>query len=231
MRWSSALSLACLLAIGVLSGCKSLPGYPKPQWQPPQDQLSFNVLYKQNCAACHGEEGHNGPAMQLSNPTFLAIADDATLHDIISNGMPGTMMPAFAKSAGGMLTGKQVDALVSGMRKAWGVPNILGADKAPAWLQPATGGNAQLGQKDYVMYCLSCHNSTRTNITNTSYLALVSDQVLRSIIIAGRPDLGQPDWRNVKAGHPLTDQEVTDIVTYLGSLRINNPGQPYPSNQ
>lgn len=231
MRWSSTLSLVCLLAIGALSGCKSLPGYPKAQWQPPQDQLSFNVLYKQNCAACHGAEGHNGPAMQLANPTFLAVADDATLRDVISNGMPGTMMPAFAQSAGGMLTSQQVDALVTGMRKQWGVPNVLGADKAPAWLQPATGGNAVQGQKDYVMYCLSCHSSARTNVTNTSYLALVSDQALRSIIIAGRPDLGQPDWRNVKAGHPLTDQEVTDIVTYLGSLRTNNPGQPYPSNQ
>ena len=34
------------------------------------------------------------------------------------------------------------------------------------------------------------------SIVDPSYLALVSDQSLRSTIIAGRPDLGMPDWRS-----------------------------------
>jgi len=28
----------------------------------PEDELRFEVLYKQNCAGCHGAEGKNGPA-------------------------------------------------------------------------------------------------------------------------------------------------------------------------
>jgi len=53
---------------------------------------------------------------------------------------------------------------------------------------------------------------------------LVSDQALRSIVVAGRPDIGHPDWRNDKPGSPLSAQNVTDIVTYLGSLRSLTPG-------
>jgi cytochrome c553 len=64
-------------------------------------------------------------------------------------------------------------------------------------------------------------------MTNPAYLALVSDQALRSILIAGRPDIGHPGWRMGGAASPLSDQNVTDVVTYLGSLRSATPGQPY----
>lgn len=229
MRRRYLLPIVCVFAVSLLSGCKDLPGYPKPAWQPPKDETSFKVLYTQNCASCHGENGRNGTAIALNNPEYLAIANDAALHQAITNGVPDSLMPAFAMSAGGMLTSQQVDILVNGIRQHWGQPNALAGATPPAYLQPATGGNAQQGRQNYIQYCLSCHNSKQTNITNTSYLALISDQALRSIIIAGRPDLGQPDWRNDKPGHPLTDQEVTDIVTYLGSLRVQNPGQPYSS--
>jgi cytochrome c oxidase cbb3-type subunit III len=50
-------------------------------------------------------------------------------------------------------------------------------------------------------------------------LALASDQTLRTVIIAGRPDIGQPDWRNDLPGHPMSDQEVTDVVEWLSSQR------------
>jgi cytochrome c oxidase cbb3-type subunit 3/ubiquinol-cytochrome c reductase cytochrome c subunit len=217
--------VACCL----LTGCKNLPGYPKPAWQPPQDEMNFQALYKTNCAACHGENGRNGIAIPMANPEYLALVDDGTLRKVISGGMPGTLMPAFANKDGGTLTDRQVDAIIAGMRKAWGEPNALGGVTPPAYAQPLTGGNAEQGRQDYITYCVSCHESSHESLTNSSYLALVSDQTLRSIIIAGRPDLKQPDWRNDKPGHPLTDQEVTDIVAYLGSLRVASPGQPYPS--
>jgi cytochrome c oxidase cbb3-type subunit 3/ubiquinol-cytochrome c reductase cytochrome c subunit len=55
---------------------------------------------------------------------------------------------------------------------------------------------------------------------------LISDQNLRSITIAGRPDEGMPDWRS-DAAQPLTDQQTTDIVAWLASKRTADPGQPY----
>jgi len=66
------------------------------------------------------------------------------------------------------------------------------------------------------------------SIVDGSYLALISDQGLRSIMIAGRPDEGMPDWRTDGA-QPMTDQQITDIVAWLATKRTVNPGQPYPT--
>jgi cytochrome c oxidase cbb3-type subunit 3/ubiquinol-cytochrome c reductase cytochrome c subunit len=66
-----------------------------------------------------------------------------------------------------------------------------------------------------------------SSVTDDSFLALVSDQGLRTIVITGRPELGAPDWRGNVPGKPMSDQEVTDVVAWLGSRRVQNPGQPY----
>ena len=63
-----------------------------------------------------------------------------------------------------------------------------------------------------------------------SYLHLVSDQGLRTTVIAGRPDIGQPDWRSAVPGRALSGDEVTDVVAWLASQRTDTPGQPYPSH-
>ena len=75
-------------------------------------------------------------------------------------------------------------------------------------------------------YCASCHGaagaagkSKAGSITDPAFLSLVSDQVLRTVVIAGRPDIDQPDWRNDLSGHPMSDQEVTDVVGWLSSQR------------
>src|SRR5262249_15799648 len=50
---------------------------------------------------------------------------------------------------------------------------------------------------------------------------------LRTIIITGRPELEAPDWRGNLPGKPMSNQEVTDVVAWLTSHRVSNPGQPY----
>jgi cytochrome c oxidase cbb3-type subunit 3/ubiquinol-cytochrome c reductase cytochrome c subunit len=61
-------------------------------------------------------------------------------------------------------------------------------------------------------------------------LALVSDQGLRTIVITGRPELGAPDWRGNVPGKPMSDQEITDVVAWAASRRVQNPGQPYSAS-
>ena len=84
-----------------------------------------------------------------------------------------------------------------------------------------------------VQHCQSCHGpnghggAQGSAITNDAFLALASDQYLRTIVIAGRPELGAPDWRGYTAGRPMSEQEVTDVVSWLASHRVATPGQPY----
>jgi cytochrome c oxidase cbb3-type subunit 3 len=66
-----------------------------------------------------------------------------------------------------------------------------------------------------------------SSIVDGSYLALVSDQGLRTVVIVGRPELGAPDWRGNVPGKPMSSQDVSDVVAWLASQRTKFPGQPY----
>src|SRR6202451_190278 len=130
---SAILSLIPLtLLVGSL-GCDRKIGPPNYQDEltRPENVASFDRLYKQNCSACHGENGSGGPALDLANPKYQALVDDASLRRWITSGMPGTQMPAFGESAGGLLTPQQVDVLVAGMRAPRGRQDHGTADMPP----------------------------------------------------------------------------------------------------
>jgi mono/diheme cytochrome c family protein len=222
------------LAILACAACDGSPGRPGPNSEviPPDQILEFSILYRQNCAGCHGTSGNGGASIGLRDPVFLAIADDVAIRRAAANGVGGTAMPAFAQSAGGMLTDKQIDALVCGIR-SWAQSGfVLGA--SPPSYAAKTPGDLQRGAGVYQTFCSSCHGSggrggkKASSIVEGSYLALVSDQHLRTTVIAGRPELGAPDWRNDVPGRPMSDQEITDVVAWLVSQRAPSPGQPYP---
>jgi mono/diheme cytochrome c family protein len=218
-------------------GCASPHGQLKKgsETVAPNEVLEFGTLYAENCAGCHGVEGRGSIAIALSDPAYLAVADDTVMRKVISNGVRGTAMPAFAESAGGMLTDKQIDALVSGIR-SWANSGLLHGAAPPPYAAK-TSGDLQRGADVYQTFCSSCHGPDGTggkkasSIVDGSYLALVSDQQLRTTVIAGRPELGAPDWREDVPGRPMSDQEVTDVVAWLSSRRAHNPGQPYPNSK
>jgi cytochrome c oxidase cbb3-type subunit 3 len=222
------LSLIPFTLLIATIGCERKIGPPNDEEElmRPENVASFDRLYMQNCSACHGENGSGGPALDLANPNYQALVDDASLRHWITSGMPGTQMPAFGEPAGGFLTPQQVDVLVAGMRTRWNHKDHSAADM-PSY-SSNTEGNAERGRDIFRVSCASCHQQERQKFAGASYLSLVSDQSLRSIIIAGRPDLGQPDWKHVRPGQPLADQDVTDVIAYLHSLRSDTPGQPYP---
>lgn len=228
----------CLLPLG----CTRLPGRPGPEPEVlrPEQVLDFTTLYKTNCAACHGENGHSGAALPLANPVYLAITNQDTIAHTIANGVSGKLMPPFAKSAGGMLTDQQVSIIAQGIVKTWAKPDLFSGAPPPPYAATLTGDRIR-GQQAYISACARCHGadgqgtpanapaSTRLgSIVDPTYLTLLSDQYLRSLVLAGMPDRGMPDFRT-DAQQPLTDQQVTDIVAWLAAHRTANPGQPYPT--
>jgi mono/diheme cytochrome c family protein len=228
------LSALAVLSLVMLVACSIPDREPQTNSEPvaPNQLLDFGTLYAQNCAGCHGAEGRGGASIALANPVYLAIVDETTMRNIVANGVRGTSMPAFAQRAGGMLIEQQIEVITSGIFSRWGRKQVLDGANPPSYAAKAVG-NVDHGQLVFGRYCASCHGSEGggtskgSAMTNDSFLALVSDQALRTIVITGRPELGAPDWRGNVAGRPMTDQEITDVVAWLASRRAQNPGQPY----
>jgi cytochrome c oxidase cbb3-type subunit III len=228
MRAWPLVLMALALAILAGAGCSRLPGKPAPGPEVPRPESVLDpvVLYRENCSGCHGADGKSGPGMMLSDPVYLAIVDDDTLREVVSKGRPGTAMSAFAEKEGGMLTDAQVNAIVRGIRERWSKADALGGDAAPPYATKLAGDTAH-GQAVYRSYCASCHGAGESggpkagSIVDKAYLALVSDQGLRTLVITGRPDWNAPDWRSNLPGHPMSDQEITDVVAWLASQRPN----------
>ncbi|MGA8038334.1 MAG: c-type cytochrome [Candidatus Acidiferrales bacterium] len=220
----------------LLAGCTSLPGKPAANSIPdqPNDILDFRALYAQNCAGCHGANGKGGAAIGLADPLYLAITTESEIHNVTANGVPGTAMPAFAQSAGGMLTDAQVQAITHGI-EGWARTEAIPHGAPPPPYAAGAVGNAPRGADTYHKFCGSCHGADgkgtnrASSIVDPAFLALVSNQSLRTTAIVGRSDLGAPNYCGDVPTECMTAQDVTDVVAWLASQRTPYPGQPYPN--
>jgi len=218
-------TLAITAALVATAGC-SAPGRPSRDSQvlSPLKITNFNILYETNCAGCHGRGGKGGAAIGIGDPVYLVIADDASIRRVVDNGVPGTAMPAFAETAGGMLTNSQVETIVTGIRSRWARPGALQGETPPPYAAQQSG-DPNRGANVYSVYCSSCHGADArggpraSSIVDPSYLSLVSDQYLRTTVIVGRPELGAPDWRGDVPGKAMSNEEVSDVVTWLAAHR------------
>jgi cytochrome c oxidase cbb3-type subunit 3 len=229
------------LLVCSIAGC-DLPGKPKPgdQFVPPQKEMRFNVLFQENCVACHGVNGKLGPAPPLNDGLFLALIPDTVLRRVISEGRAGTLMPAFAAGQGGPLTNAQVIVLVTGIKKDWRTAESPPMGAPPYLTADARSGNKEEGLKVFARACASCHGDHGQGgryggepdgkqvgaINDPNFLALISDQALRRYVITGRPDLGMPDYAGSMGRpenfQPLTAENVADVVSLLASWRTES---------
>src|SRR5262249_46519567 len=155
----------------------------------PSDRvLDFATLYSQNCAGCHGADGQFGPAPPLNDPVFLAIVPDEVLLGLVSEGRPGTPMPAFSRDNGGSLTDEQVKVLATGIKSRWKADRP--ATKAPAYVSADKKGDVDQGSMVFDRACASCHGDQGLGgekkvgpIHDPAFLALISDQAVRRYVI------------------------------------------------
>jgi cytochrome c oxidase cbb3-type subunit 3 len=239
---------AGFVVLSTLTGCNArLPGQPTEadRWRAPADVSDFSELYTQNCAGCHGNEGRLGAARPLNDPLYLSFVPDDALKQVISQGRPGTNMPAFSQQAGGALTDRQIALLISGMRASWSKPEAFKGVEIPAYsasetvtekasagsiVNASAPGDAPSGARAYQTYCQRCHGPAggggaggaggpAGSIVDPNFLNLVSDQGLRTTVVVGRSDLSKPDWRSNVAGHPMSPPEIDAVVAWLASQR------------
>jgi cytochrome c oxidase cbb3-type subunit III len=208
-----------LLVVGCSVGC----GRRTEEYTLPDQIADFAVLYSQNCAGCHGNDGRGGAAQPLNDPLYQALIGKQGLREVIAKGVPNTAMPPFAEEAGGTITDLQIDILSEAMQTRWSRPQ----DFAGISIPPYSGalGDPYRGQMTFETYCAGCHGSGGTggakagSVVDPAFLALVSNQHLRTMVIAGRADQGIPDWRSDSPGRVMTPQEISDTVAWLSKHR------------
>jgi mono/diheme cytochrome c family protein len=155
----------------------------------PGDPAAGAAIYLQHCTPCHGTQGEGadtpigkGPA--LRNNAFIASANLQAEIDTISNGRPGTLMPAWLIAQGGPLNGAQVQSAATYLLSLQNVPAIPASTPVPAEatetpapanataepVEPAVPsnpgdpgqavnltGDAGRGKPLFGAYCASCH--------------------------------------------------------------------------
>lgn len=243
-RRSTCRTLSCCTLAGlswlVCAGC-DFPGRPNPADRPvPENQVvEFAPLFRRNCAGCHGADGNWGPAPPLNDPIFLAIVSDEDLLKAIERGRRGTPMPAFAHEHGGELTDAQVQVLAEGIKKQWKA-DLPAGTTPPEYLLTAADksspiGNRGHGAEIFARACATCHGERGADgkltsgmagpIDDPAFLALISNQALRRIIITGRPDLGMPNYAESDGRandfQPLSSADIDDLVALLASWRTS----------
>jgi cytochrome c oxidase cbb3-type subunit III len=219
--------------LAFLCGCDRLPGKPKEEdrWKPPSEVKNFAQLFDTNCRACHSNGETLGASISMHNPPYLAVIPKEVMHKTIEEGIRGTAMPGYSAKVGGMLTDEQINILVDGIYR-WTKGHEASADNLPPY--SAALGDVERGEATFAQDCAGCHGSDGEgvkgkagSVIDAAYLSLVSDQYLRTVVIAGRPELGMPGYREYVAGKPMTPEEISDVVAWLVSHRQGPaPGEP-----
>ena len=229
-------------------GCNDdFPGKPKPADRPlPQNEITdFATLFAQNCTGCHGKNGTQGPAPPLNDALFLSLIPDETLLSVIRDGRPGTPMPAFAVEQGGTLTAEQIQIIAKGVKTelpaaesddgqaTYAAATFTRPDLLPSNSLRLEASVSAQASALFERACSECHGPNGAGgetgyasggaINDRAFLALISDQALRRIIITGRHDLGMPNYAQTDGRpddfEPLTSHDVDELVSLLASWR------------
>jgi putative heme-binding domain-containing protein len=111
------------------------------------DVQSGGMLYRANCAACHGPNGDSQPGVDLGHGKFRRATTDEDVAAIIMNGIPGTGMPPNSFNESLALT------IVAYLRSMAASSNVA-----------ATAGDPARGKEIFERkgQCLTCHRVRTT---------------------------------------------------------------------
>jgi cytochrome c oxidase cbb3-type subunit 3 len=173
------------------------------------------VLYRQMCASCHGENGEGTIGPAIRNPDFLAAASDGFLRATIVLGRDGTEMRSMGHRGAGIVEMKadEIDDLIAYLRS--------NEDRAPISHRFVMGVNPENGREKFTAYCAGCHGDNgkggfAPELHNPGFLRAATDGYLQATIIRGRRGTAMRAFGT--SGHGLahlSQNEINEIVAYI----------------
>lgn len=180
----------------------------------PREEMIWagEVLYRGNCATCHGRAGEGGIGPWLNGPSILPAVDDRFLYQTITRGRPTTAMPAWRH-----FSAEQLGSLIAWLR-SWGNGEMLTLPSPPA------NGDYELGEVQFKIACAQCHGSegqggVGPQLANPSFLRAVSDETLYHWISHGRVGSAMVGFLAEEQGPvELTPARIADVIAYVRHL-------------
>jgi len=168
-------------------------------------------IFNANCAQCHGGEATGGIAPALNSKQFLESVSDRQMHQLISTGVPGTLMAAYSVDFGGNLTQQQITSVVVYLRTFEDT-----APDFPLWFTPLAQTDLS-GQELYNMACSYCHGIDLSGnigpaLGKGSGVANEPDSFYEERIHNGFGEM--PAF-----GKVFTDDQVASIIDYIRSVQ------------
>ncbi len=179
------------------------------------DPKAGKTIFDGKCAACHGSQGEGGIGSRLNSDSFLSMADNRFLYNVITQGRPGTGMPSWRTLGANDLA--NVISYVRAWQKSPAV--VLGTNKH--------SGRAEFGELLFQQRCVECHGpqgagAVGTQIANPALLAQVPDEFIWRTVAYGKDGTEMKGFFN-RATDPLGTQDIDHIIAYLRRSQSNPP--------
>jgi len=183
--------------------------------------LTGEQVYQQYCSACHGagtysrwDKKFNRFIPAIRGATLISTASREYLQANITQGRPGTQMPAWGPHAGGLLP-EEIVAVLDYLRS--------GSTTASSMSMPIGHGDANNGLTLFLRNCAGCHGMSgrggiAPEIGNPVFQRAATDEFIVRTIRNGRAGTAMPAFQRAEAP-ALTDQEIADVLAFVRTLR------------
>lgn len=216
MRARYALPVLVALGLALIGGAASAQ-------EETGDPERGGRLFVENCAVCHGVDGQGRIGASLQN--FPGIEVTETIRQTVSQGVPGSAMPAWGQANGGPLTDQDIADIAAYIVAAFGGTQPLAP--LPTYQPPAIptlvniAGNPSAGAVIYQANCIMCHGEEgQGRIGRTLAKAWPANQPAAYVAMLIRDGVSgspMPAWGSAGGG-PLTEKQIEDVTAYVLSL-------------
>jgi mono/diheme cytochrome c family protein len=198
----------------------------------PQPQTGEQI-YHQYCFACHdeGSFGRWDKTFKRFIPAIRGVSLQATaartyLETQITQGRPGTQMPAWGKQAGGLLPA-EVNSLLDFLQPQ---NNLRSTAAASHTLPIPPRGDANRGAALFIAYCAGCHGiaghgGVAPHIDNPVFQQAASDEFIVTTIRNGRKGTAMPSFQpQIPGALAFSDADLGNLLAYIRELGRRHSG-------
>ena len=215
------------LLVFVLLVSMSLVGVASAQ-QGDGDPERGGELYVENCAVCHGQDGQGRIGATLQ--AFSGIDVDAALTEAITQGIDGTVMPAWSENEGGPLSEQDIEDIVAYIQSSFQgtepiqpAPTYQPPDIEPL---PDISGEPSQGAVVYQANCVMCHGPEGRGRFGAplakSWPGNQPAVYVHEVVSDGIEGTTMPAWSQEQGG-PLSGEDIDNVTAYVLSFEPSQP--------